>query len=176
MRRYLTQKRLKEVLDYNPKTGIFTWIVDRTKTAKTGVVAGSNNNGYIQISVDGILHRAHRLVWLYTHGYLPENEVDHINRNRSDNRITNLRHVSRKCNSHNCKVSDKNSSGVAGISWDNKNKKWVAQIYSGKQYNLGRFKEKLDAVFARWKAEIKYGFSNCLTSSSSYNYLKRNSY
>ena len=82
----LTQSRLKELLHYNPETGIFTWLVSK-KGVKIGNIAGSVNSiGYRYISVDRILYKASRLAWLFIEGYFPENDVDHINRIRDDDR------------------------------------------------------------------------------------------
>ena len=103
----VTQERLKEVLDYNPKTGIFT---------KNGKIAGTtNSNGYIVIGID--IHRimAHRLAWLYIYGEEP-NVIDHINRIRNDNSITNLRNVDCAINSKNMKQNKNNKTGIVGVS------------------------------------------------------------
>lgn len=188
----LTQKRLREVLDYNPCTGFFIWRVrdvsmycgckNPTSQMKawnvrcSGAVAGSlRRDGYVSITIDGIKYFAHRLSFLYMYGYIPENEVDHINRVKNDNRWCNLREVSKQCNMRNCGVIKSNKSGVTGISWNNKRKKWCAQIkVNNKNIGLGLYYKFRDAVKARWKAEVKYGFPNCNTTSTAYEYLKEN--
>lgn len=97
----LTVERLREVLDYNSNTGIFIWKIDRKKTAMKGTTAGATNgSGYRQISVDGEVYLAHRLAWFISFEEWPE-LVDHINRDRSDNRLDNLREVSQSINIHN---------------------------------------------------------------------------
>lgn len=88
----LTQSRLKEVIDYSPDTGEFTWKISPANNTKAGSIAGGiDDQGYRRIRVDGRRYKAHRLAWLYVFGAWPEHEIDHINLDRSDNRISNLR-------------------------------------------------------------------------------------
>jgi hypothetical protein len=167
----LTQKRLKEVLHYDPETGMFT-----RKTncggAKIGDIAGCINDiGYITISIDYKKQHAHRLAFLYMEGYLPEDDVDHINRIRNDNRWENLRHVSKSCNSRNLGISKHNKSGITGVYWNGS--KWCSQIcIKNKTKALGTFENKTDAAQARWEAEVEYGFPNCNSTSTAYQYLQ----
>ena len=170
----LTQERLKELLHYNPETGLFTWRMRRGGTARKGSIAGGiEPSGYLKICIENKIYRSHRLAWLYVHGYFPEHEIDHRDRDRSNNKINNLREASHQCNSLNHSKRCDNLSGVTGVWWDNGNKKWAAYIsISSKRKWLGRFKSKLKAVQARWDAEVKHGFPNCCTSSESYKYLQ----
>jgi len=150
----LTQARLKELLDYNPETGVFTWKRFMGGTAKAGTVAGTtDSHGHIQIKVDRKLHLAHRLVFLYVAGTAPA-EVDHINRVRSDNRLANLRSVSRSENRHNTAPCKRNKSGVKGVFWIERLGKWQAYISTaGKRKVLGCYAQFDDAVAARLRAE-----------------------
>ena len=94
-------KRLQEILDYDQETGIFTWKINQCGARKKGQIAGTKNkNGYIVIRHKK-LYYAHRLAWLYVHGIFPDSVIDHINRNKSDNRINNLRSVSHADNMYN---------------------------------------------------------------------------
>ena len=77
----LTQERLKEVLHYDPETGIFMWLVAPNGRIRVGMEAGSSHDGYIGIKVDRILYKAHRLAWFYMTGEWPANDVDHWDRN-----------------------------------------------------------------------------------------------
>lgn len=87
----LTPERLRHLVRYDLKTGVFTWRVNRTARAKAGSVAGTKNSlGYRQIGIDGHLHLAHRLAWLYVFGSHPKRRVLHINGVRDDNRFANL--------------------------------------------------------------------------------------
>jgi hypothetical protein len=173
----ITQKRLKEILHYNPETGVFTRKITKSAKIKVGSIAGgvSKNSGYRLIMVDGKLYRANRLAWLYMEGYFPEYEVDHENNIRHDDRWCNLRHVTHQCNMKNQKFRSNNTSGITGVSWDSKNRKWRASIsVDGKTTNLGRYADFEKAVINRYKAEIKYNYNNCNNKSSAYKYIIRN--
>jgi hypothetical protein len=148
----LTQETLKELLHYDPATGVFTNKVTRNPRAKIGDLAGYVNPlGYVVIQVSGQKHHAHRLAWLYVHGVWPTNQIDHINRNRSDNRISNLRDVTASENRHNCVDSGRNTTGVRNVVWHKRNQKWQAQIMVNNKYKyLGLF---ADLELAKQAAE-----------------------
>lgn len=153
----LTQERLKELLDYDPGTGVFSWIVDRGGTAKAGSVAGRlNGNTYLQIMVDGKRYCAHRLAWLYVHGEFPPDQLDHINRIRTDNRISNLRPATGTENNQNCSKRSDNTSGVIGVGWHKKCGKWVAHIrLNGRRKHLGLYDTIEEAAAARASAKAE---------------------
>jgi hypothetical protein len=157
VREELTQERLKQLLHYDPSTGVFTWKKRRGRCS-AGAVAGSTNiDGHIKISVDKRYYLAHRLAWLHTYGRFPDRDIDHINRNPGDNRIENLRLATKGENQQNRSVSKNNKSGYSGVHWEESAKKWVASIYlNNKVISLGRFKSKEDAVSARQEAKKKY--------------------
>jgi len=147
----LTKEQLKEVLDYSPETGVWVW-KKATRKGFTGKRAGQLSRGYRYIRLFGRLYLEHRLAFLYMEGEIPPQQVDHINRVRADNRWDNLRHASHTENCHNM-WSNRNTSGVKGVSWDKKNSKWLAQIsVNGKQMNLGRFATKEEAAAAHKSA------------------------
>jgi len=168
----LIQTRLKERLSYNLETGIFTWI-SSTHKQRVGQPAGCiNTDGYRVININGYQYRASILAWLYVEGYWPEHEIDHKDRIRDNDKWDNLKHVTRLCNSINRKVFKNNKSGITGICFDTKRNKWRADIrISKKLIFLGRFKSITDAVLARWRAEVKYNFSDCNMKSSAHKYL-----
>lgn len=170
----LTQKRLKELLHYDPDTGIFTWKVRPANCLQIGDVAGGTDfYGYCRIRVLGKICKAHRLAFLYMEGYMPENCVDHINRIRNDNRWCNLREVSRSCNAKNREFCPSDTTGVVGVRFYKTMGKWGARIHVNRsRVYLGCFETKTDAAKARWEAEVKYGFPKCSTDSSAYLYLK----
>jgi hypothetical protein len=154
----ITQQKLMEELHYNENTGVFTRLKTRTSAKKGTVAGGVSGKGYIDIRLFGKRHKAHRLAFLYTHGYMPE-QVDHINHDKQDNRICNLRDSNNIENCMNRTKYKSNKSGVAGVSWHKRDKVWTAQIkVNFRQINLGSFMNKEDAVLARQEAEVLYGF------------------
>lgn len=143
----LTAQDLRSLLDYVPKTGCFTWKVDRFcgRQLRPGDQAGGLNkiHGSILIGIGGKRYYAHRLAWLYVHGEWPPLAIDHINRDPSDNRIENLRLADKSQNSANGPTPATNKSGYRGVSWNPRAGKWLAQIViRGKQTYLGSFADK----------------------------------
>lgn len=147
MKSELTQDRLRELFDYDQDTGVFTRKVFMGGTARAGSIAGSKHcRGYIVISVDHKRYLAHRLAWLYVHGTWPIDNIDHVNLNRMDNRITNLREASTADNNYNQAIRCDNTSGIKGVSWVSKRRKWLAQCsVNGKNKNLGLYEDKMEA-------------------------------
>jgi hypothetical protein len=149
----ITQERLKELVSYDANTGVFTWNKDRKGGVKAGSKAGCVfNNGYVYIGLDGRSYTAHRLVWLYVSGTIPM-LIDHINRDRADNRICNLRVSSHSDNGHNSNVRRNNASGFTGVS--KAGNKWNAYItVNRKRFNLGYFAspELASAAYSAAKA------------------------
>ena len=171
----LSQKRLKFLLHYEPWTGIFTWRVYRSQIARVGYRAGFiKESGYRCIRVDNVSYRSGRLAWLYMEGYWPEHEVDHKDLVRDNDKWDNLRHKTSQCNSRNRSIRTDNTTGVAGVMLAKKTLKYRVQIgiSPGKKKFMGTFKNLDDAVMARWEAEKRYNFPNCLVCSSSFLYLK----
>jgi HNH endonuclease/AP2 domain len=146
----LTQAQLKRVLRYDPDTGEFTRLVTvmgHLAGSKVGSVQGA---GYVKVTIEGQRYAAHRLAWLYMTGKWPE-EVDHINRVRTDNRWCNLRDVPHRMNSLNRPINRNNRSGVRGVWWHESRKRWVAvaNVQNGTQKMIGRYSSFNEAVLAR---------------------------
>jgi hypothetical protein len=155
----LTVERLRELLHYDPETGVFTWKVTLSRRAVAGKTAGAfaSLKGYTPISVLNVKYLAHRLAWFYVYGVWPSEDVDHINRVRSDNRITNLRLASRTENSQNAGLKRNNTSGYKGVSLHKTTRRWRAHLMVGrKQIHLGLFDCIHEAVAARKAAEAIY--------------------
>jgi hypothetical protein len=148
----LTQERLREVLDYDSREGLFRWrkAISIRVRGKIGMPAGSpDRHGYPMIGIDGSRYSAHRLVWFWVYGAWPDGELDHINSDRADYRICNLRLASRSQNCANNRKPKNNTSGFKGVTWDRANKKWAAQLQvKGRHQNLGRFARIEDASAA----------------------------
>lgn len=156
----LTHQKLKEILNYNPETGIFNWKIKPSKNIAKGKITGtrtSNNYGYIRINRK--MYSAHRLAWFYMTGHFPTYQIDHINHIRNDNRFQNLREVLHCENSRNIKMPCTNTSGTVGVHWSKDRNKWVASIkIQQKLIHLGIYKDKSLAIKARHHAERIYKF------------------
>jgi hypothetical protein len=137
----LTQKQLKELLSYDPDTGLFTWLVNRPAGVKAGDQAGHLNkkDGYWTIKVLGKQYAAHRLAWFYSYGHWPI-DLDHKDRVRSNNSLLNLREATPTQNGKNTGMRPSNTSGFKGVTWNRKCGKWQAQAkLSGESHHLGLF-------------------------------------
>jgi hypothetical protein len=152
----LTIEQLKEVLEYNPDTGLFTWLKSNGRRAKVGNVAGCKNKGYIVIKINRKRHLAHRLAYLYMAGNFPENLIDHINHIRDDNRWTNLRDATCSQNDANRVKQKNNTSGYKGVRWNKTTKKWRAKIrYMNKDIHIGVYTTPQEASEAYKKKAIE---------------------
>ena len=153
----LTAERARELLDYDPDTGEFIRLVHLSnfRTESAGYI---RPKGYRRLCVDGEYHEAHRLAWLIVYGEYP-NQIDHINGNRTDNRLVNLRNVGNEENARNRKLMKSNSSGCPGVH-SNGRGSWVARvgIGSGKRLHLGTFKSLAFAKSVRRSVERQLGY------------------
>lgn len=159
----ITQERLKELLNYDLETGLFTWLQVKPRLRSrvaVGSLAGSiNSTGYPCITLDTKKYYAHRLAFLYVTGEFPVNDVDHQDHNRANNQWDNLRVATRSENQRNQTMGKDNKSGFTGVCRHKACEKWVATIHvSGKLKYLGIFKDINDAITARKQANIDYGF------------------
>ena len=153
----MTQDELKQILFYCAITGHFTWLVSNSNSVTVGTRAGTPKKpGYRQVKINNKRYYEHRLAWLYHYGYLPTKQIDHINGDRSDNRITNLREATPAENSQNKGKNKTNTSGYTGVSLDKVSGKLRAQIQKdGKKIFLGLFNTPEEGHEAYLKAKAK---------------------
>lgn len=168
----LPVSEVRRLLDYDPETGTFTWRSrPRSDFQRDQDWARWNNKhagrpaftvkegGYLTGRLVGRMRKAHRVAWAYVHGDWPRYEIDHVNRDKADNRISNLRDVSRSANLQNMPKPKNNTSGVVGVYLRKDSGMWRAVIsVSGTLINLGHFISREDATAARKAAERKYEF------------------
>lgn len=154
----ITQEELKKIISYDAETGDFKWLVRRGASAAPGNVAGTINakTGYRIIKFKGRAVPGHRLAFLYMTGEIPET-VDHINNIRNDNRWINLRPTDRRGNCRNSIRRKDCKSGVKGVCWNKRLKKWIAQInVRGYTEHVGCFPDLIGAELAVRRAREKY--------------------
>ena len=163
----ITPKYIRQLLDYNPDSGRFVWRrrllrdgVERldkawnTRFAGIAVAERSHRHGHLQIGLHCKNYMAHRVAWAHYYDEWPDSDLDHINGNPKDNRISNLRLASVSENLCNSKIRMDNTSGVKGVSWSKKSNKWYAYITKDqKMVSLGRYLDFNDAVAARVRGE-----------------------
>lgn len=153
----ITQEKLKELLHYDPETGLFTRLVKTAQRVNVGDIAGTlSGDGYLYTGVLSKSLKNHRLAFLYMTGSIPE-YVDHINGVRTDNRWVNLRPATKRQNQYNQKIRSDNTSGIKGVCWSKPHNKWVARIYvDGKVIGLGTYVDIKEAESAVIEARNKY--------------------
>jgi hypothetical protein len=153
----LNLSNIREYLNYDPATGIFTWIKRPSawSARKPGDVAGiySPARRYRQIKFGGKLYGAHRLAWWWVNGEWPLHDLDHENRNKDDNRIANLRPATGTQNQGNCGLQTRNTSGYRGVSFVKRSGVWAVGIH--KRY-IGQFATAEQAARAYDRAAREY--------------------
>ena len=159
----LRYEEVARLFTYDRETGVLYWRIRDRNTIRHKYVAGSikgAKDGYRRVGIKGKIYQEHRIIMMLCFGHIPENaEIDHINHVRDDNRLVNLRFVTRSENSRNKSVSSKSTTGVTGVHFAKANKKYVAQIkVDRKVMHLGMFETLEEAAAARLEAEKLYGF------------------
>lgn len=159
---------LRRLLSYDPQSGEFHRTT-RNQAVKIGMKAGCRNVlGYWQIRVSGPIYLAHRLAWLYVHGEWPIDQIDHIDGDRCNNRIANLRQCSNLENGQNKKSYKGSTSAYVGVCWDKTAMKWRASIRSnGVQRYLGIFDKEEDAALAYSEAKKRLHLFNAVATGRS---------
>jgi hypothetical protein len=163
-----TQSELQALLNYNPNTGTLIWKerpgTERTMKSWNTKYAGKpaftaiDRKGYRVGAINAVNYRAARVIYKLHHGVDAE-QVDHIDGDRSNNRIMNLRAVTHQQNQQNMKRSSRNTSGVVGVSWNTGKSRWDAKIsVDGRSILIGRFINFEEAVAARKRHEVELGY------------------
>mgnify|MGYP000972584377 CR=1 FL=1 len=155
----LSVDKLRSLLSYDPKTGVFVWKISGSPKALAGSVAGCRSGKYLRIVIGGCQYPAHRLAWLYMQGEFPDGEIDHINGDCLDNRIENLRAVSHRENMRNSPLRSDNSHGVPGVYLNPRTGRWYAQsCHGGKNKHIGSFDSFEAAAAARSRFQDDNGY------------------
>ena len=158
----IARDRLKELVDYDPETGVFTWKVSRPNGIYPGMIAGQTDmRGYGRISLDGKRYKLHRLAYLYYHGFVPS-MLDHIDGDTVNNRISNLRPCTGTENNLNRSYTKANQLKIKNVHQDIKSGKYIVQVLiEGKRQYLGRFDDLELAELVATEARNKhYGLFN----------------
>lgn len=150
----ITLARLRELLDYNPATGLFTRRIRRGNNTKAGEVVGSTDkDGYLTVMLDGVVYRLQRLAWIYVHEVWPDGVVDHRNRVRDDNRIDNLRDVPQGTNMQN-QLLPRSKTGTGFLGVTRNGGRFQARInVKGRPVQIGTFDTPEEASAAYWAAK-----------------------
>jgi hypothetical protein len=153
----VTIERLKEVLSYDPATGLFVWKISLGWKGAVGKEAGTpHQRGYISIMIDQKLYLAHRLAWFYITGQWPKNRVDHKDCDRANNRFENLREATNSQNNQNRRKRAGCRSRFKGVSWHVRDRMWEARIKLNREtIRLGLYKTEEDAHAAYCDAARK---------------------
>jgi len=172
----ITQEDVKALLDYNPETGEIKYkITTGSGKFKTGDIVEyklTPGRNYRRITINNKQYFLHRIIWLWVYGYLPENLIDHKDRNPLNNRLSNLREVSNQCNIRNSKVCKTNKSKITGVckSYGDKFEAYIKVNY--KKKSLGHFKDFSEAVAHRLAAEQCLGWATCDDNSSACQFMR----
>ncbi len=150
----LTHERLQEILNYDPETGVFTWRISPRYGISPGDRAGAiSGKGYRHIQIGGAKYRCNRLAWFFMKGEWPTHQIDHKNRNRTDDCFDNLRDATGDQNQWNTSAKRNSKTGIKGVYWHPKLLKFTADIrVNGRTKHLGVFETLAAAVDARNKA------------------------
>jgi len=150
----ITAEEARQLFSYNPDTGDLMWRAWRSGVRNNGVAGYAQRNGYRVVFVNGKLYLAHRVIWAVVNGAWPETGIDHINRNKTDNRWANLRLATRSQNAMNRPAQSNNTSGYKGVSRNGK--RWAANIHEdGRKRHLGTFDTPKEAHAAYCRAAVK---------------------
>lgn len=151
-----TKRQIEEMLSYCSETGLLYWRVNSRRYKENNPAGKMCERGYVRVSIEGIKYPAHQIIWLLIYGEWPHMDIDHIDGNRSNNSICNLRLATKAQNNANACLRKDNSSGYKGVSYHKSNKRYRAEIrHDGKRKLIGYFKTAQEASDAYCKEAIK---------------------
>ena len=161
----LSYEEVAKLFTYDRETGVLYWRKRTRGTIRHKYVAGSSkgakgNSGYSHVKFMGKTYKEHRIIMLLCFGHIPENaEIDHVNHIRDDNRLSNLRFVTRGENFKNKSVSSNNTTGITGVCFDKRLQKYIAHIsVNNLRHFLGRYNTLEEAAAARAEANLEFNF------------------
>lgn len=158
----MTQEELKDVLSYEPDTGLFRWLINTNNQLEIGDVAGTKSTGYIRIRINNRAYMAHQLAFLYMTGSIP-NRIDHKDQNGMNNAWNNLREATTSQNNCNSSIRSDNTSGIKGVSWCKRHNKFRARIALNKKtHYLGHYDDAEEArkVIENFRENLHGVFAN----------------
>jgi len=159
MKNDLSADYVRSILDYDPNTGVVTWIDTHRQGIKAGSIAGTYNEkaGYVYVSIDVSKYCLHRIIWLWMTGVWPEDQIDHIDTCGRNNKWDNLREANNSQNNSNRFATELNTSGFKGVSWHKSRGKWRGVLTkNGRSIHIGHFDDPRKAAEAYANAAKKY--------------------
>lgn len=155
---------VREIISYDPESGDLKYLQSRGPVKSGSVIKRVSNRGYITVKILGKTYQAHRVAWLIHYGEWPVT-IDHINRDRTDNRLVNLRNATQQQNMCNVPRKINNTSGVRGVSWKSQSRKWQVEVKAdGKRYYLGSYAdiEFAELVASEGRVKLHKEFASCI--------------
>ena len=160
----VNQEYLNKIFEYNKETGVLIWKVTRSSKVKCGMIAGSlnpHNGGYIQVIFNKRAYYAHKIIWEMIYGERPK-YLDHIDGNRANNRLNNLRSVNASQNACNSRVSKRNTTGYKGVHWNKQRNKWTVFVRKNRKLHYGgAYINLIDAIQCAIQLRIKLHGEYC---------------
>lgn len=163
LRKFTPVERITELFNYDKTTGIVTRKTNRGQCKAGSIVGTKHISGYLAARVDGNIYLLHRLIWCIVHGSWPECYIDHIDGDRRNNVISNLREATHTENTQNAKIRDDNTSGIKGVHYSIRLNKWVARVQTeNKRVHLGAFNTLEDArdCIEKFRLDSHKNFTN----------------